>query len=76
LARAITIYLKSGDAPIKQMLKQLMTANRAGNPYFDRRSESEVAKMLLLKEVSRAHKRFCGKPKKPKKRRKPGATSG
>ena len=66
MALSITIYLKPEDAAIKQMLKQLIGANKAGNPYFNRRSESEVAKMLLLKEVSRAHRRFCGKAKRKK----------
>jgi len=55
----VTIYLNGTDEDIKQMIRDLKNSRRKGNPYVGR-SESEIAKMLLLIEVGRQHKRLCG----------------
>jgi len=62
VAKSITIYLNSDDPDIKAMLAELKAAKQSGNPYTSR-SESEIAKMLLLPELARAQKRFCGRSK-------------
>jgi hypothetical protein len=65
VAKTITIYLSTGDIPIKTVIAELKAAKHGGNPYIGR-SESEIAKMLLIKEVTRAQKRYCQKSKRAK----------
>jgi hypothetical protein len=57
MAKTITIYLGPDDEDIKRMIQDLRANQDESNPY-SRRSESEVAKMLLKHEVRRQHERF------------------
>jgi hypothetical protein len=66
LARTITIYLNDGDADIKSMIKDLKISESKNNPFVGR-SESDIAKLLLLSEIRREHKRFCTTAKRAKK---------
>ena len=58
MAKSITIYLGPQDTDLKILIGELKRSSRENNPYLSR-SESEIAKMLLTREVNREHERLC-----------------
>jgi hypothetical protein len=57
----VTIYPKKQDPEnLKQMLRSLGKHDGAKNPYRGR-SESEIARMLLLGPLKKEYQRICGK---------------
>ncbi|MBN1840723.1 MAG: hypothetical protein JW883_00365 [Deltaproteobacteria bacterium] len=53
----ITIHLNESEAKLKKLIKDLQTSGPETNPYF-KRSESEIAKMILDPALSKAHKKY------------------
>lgn len=59
MAKTITIRLTEDDHEIKQQIRQLRGHEDLENPYY-RRSESEIAKMILKGPLEAAHRKVCG----------------
>jgi hypothetical protein len=55
----ITIRQQNGDPDLKSMLQDLRKNENPHNPYR-RRSESEIAKMVLADSLIAEHRRICG----------------
>jgi hypothetical protein len=56
--KSITIYLVPEDPDLKRLIGDLKRSSIEDNPYQGR-SESEIARMLLTREVKREHQRLC-----------------
>jgi hypothetical protein len=54
----ITIYLNDSETDLKKMIKGLQKAKAEENPYY-RRSESEIAKMVLEEALEKAFKKYA-----------------
>ncbi len=52
----ITVNLTEEEQKLKNMIQDLRHTNRPGNPYY-RRSESEIAKMILEPALIKEHKK-------------------
>lgn len=60
-ALRITVHLREDDPDLKSMIKTLSKTRAEGNPFVDR-SESEIARMLLVQEVQRLFNLHCAIP--------------
>ena len=61
--KVIAINQSESDPDLKGMIAALQKAKGAANPYW-KRSESEVAKILLQRSLTKEYKRICGKGRK------------
>jgi len=53
----ITLHLNENESRLKDMIKALQEAKKDGNPYY-KRSESEIAKMVLEPALDRTYKKY------------------
>jgi hypothetical protein len=53
----ITLHLNEDESRLKDMIKALQEAKKDGNPYY-KRSESEIAKMVLEPALDRMYKKY------------------
>jgi len=53
----ITLHLNEDESRLKDMIKALQEAKKDGNPYY-KRSESEIAKMVLEPALDRTYKKY------------------
>jgi hypothetical protein len=53
----ITVNLSEDEENMKKMIKDLQKSNVDGNPYL-KRSESEVAKMILQPALLKEHQKY------------------
>lgn len=58
----ISINLSKNETKLKDLIKDLSETKTDGNPYF-KRSESEIAKMILEPALSEEHKKYIKKTK-------------
>lgn len=56
----ITINLSNGEKKLKEMIKSLIDTDTSGNRFY-KRSESEVAKMILEPALREEYKKYVQK---------------